>query len=107
MCPVVDCGDRTIYNWIHHNCGMPTELNSDGMLRCSYSSHHHTNSSIFDWLFQCKARSNDFSPCDKNKLLTILALTLEYQTAANKDWTDLLIDNLSEERARRRKSGAS
>jgi hypothetical protein len=92
MCPVLSCGDKTTYSWVHAGCGSNTEMNSKGRLRCS--THTNIEHSIFDWLFQSKSYSNQFMPCDRNKLITVLALTFEYQTAENKDWADALMQNL-------------
>lgn len=102
QCPVAACNDRTIYNWVHAGCGSSTEISNKGTLRCSNSSHYYTESCIFDWLFQCGTYDNRYMACDQSKLIVSLALLAEYQSAENKDWLEMLMDRLYEERNQRK-----
>lgn len=102
MCPVAACNDKTTYSWVHSGCGSNTEISSKGTLRCS--NHTYIEHSMFDWLFQCKSNSNQFMPCDRSKLITVLSLTFEYQTAETKDWAEALMENLMLEHMTRKVS---
>lgn len=99
-CPVSGCNDKTIYNWYHANCGSRTEINSDGKLRCS--SHTYTEAWVFDWLYQCESYSNQYLAANTTKIITVLALMTEYQKDEHQAWAEKLMDNLTEERKRRK-----
>ena len=61
-CPVFICsGDKEIRKWMHANCGAPSEINSDAMVRCSKCKQA---SSILLWHFACQNHANKFYPAD-------------------------------------------
>ena len=71
-CPVIECkNNKTIYHWVHKNCGSHEKLNEKGWLRC-LNPYCQQTGPIVDWNFKCE--DHDYKKASLQGLLHAFGL---------------------------------
>ena len=94
-CPTMGCQHRQeVISWAHAGCGAHTELNSQGMLRCS--KHTEVVDSILKWRFACRHHVNEFLPVDPIALAqAITVLRSQSENVEDRFWYRRLVKSIS------------
>ena len=93
-CPTLECkDDRELRKWCHAICGSRSQINSEGMVRCSSCKKA---SIITTWRFACEKHANDYRPVDIMGLTAAILIMRSVSTdVGDRQWYSRLLKTVS------------